>query len=147
MRVLLRQLRRVRALIDCRMAADQYVPTQYVPQPTPDLRNATVGPRGYKMRNKRKLDQLEEQVGTAGTHHHQGSSPHGAQVEQELNGMQDTSSGLVEDPVETQRKRFKHDLTGNGKVCENPNNAVFELSFAGVWATVEATRGAHTYHE
>lgn len=47
------------------MAAAQYVPAQYVQQPTPDLRNATVGPRGYKMRNKRKLDELEEQVVTA----------------------------------------------------------------------------------
>ncbi len=44
------------------MAATEYTPAQYVTQPTPDLRNATVGPRGYKMRNKRKLEEMEQQV-------------------------------------------------------------------------------------
>lgn len=30
--------------------------------------------------------------------------------------MDDQPTALAEDPVETQRKRFKHDLTGSGKV-------------------------------
>lgn len=33
--------------------------------------------------------------------------------------MDDTPAGVVEDPVETQRKRFKHDLTGSGKVTRH----------------------------
>lgn len=38
------------------------IPPQYKPQPMFDLRSAGIGPRGFKVRNKRKLDEYEEQV-------------------------------------------------------------------------------------
>lgn len=42
------------------------VPPQYKPQPEFDLRASGIGPRGFKMRQKRKLDVYEEQVGRRG---------------------------------------------------------------------------------
>lgn len=106
------------------MAAAEYTPAQYVTQPTPDLRNATVGPRGYKMRNKRKLEAMEEQVRQQAAAINPTRRVAGpvlasqpslvSQSAQEAATMQD--DGSFEDPVEAQRKRFKHDLTGNGKV-------------------------------
>ena len=38
------------------------VPPQYKDAVVIDFRNAMLGPRGYKMSNKRKMDEKEEQV-------------------------------------------------------------------------------------
>lgn len=41
-------------------AGERWVPTQYKLAETVDLRKAKMGPKGYKERNKRTLDEMEE---------------------------------------------------------------------------------------
>lgn len=81
-------------------AADE-TPPQYQPQSLFDLRASKTGPRGFKCRNKRKLDDYDEQ----------------AQQEQAtVNAEEAAEEGAS---IQT-RKKTKHDTVGVGKVSGRP---------------------------
>lgn len=80
---------------------NEWEPTQYQQQPQYDLRNAKHGPKGFKLRTKRKLDDYEEQV----------------QEEKQQINMEEAE--LVGASIQT-RKRTKHDTVGVGKVSGRP---------------------------
>mmetsp|Transcript_8508 Transcript_8508/g.18174 ORF Transcript_8508/g.18174 Transcript_8508/m.18174 type:complete len:182 (-) Transcript_8508:629-1174(-) len=41
---------------------ERWVPSQYKVQETPDFRNAKLGPKGFKEKTKRKLEEMQEQL-------------------------------------------------------------------------------------